>query len=220
MPSERAVRAVVDSFFTAIAREHWDSAAALVDLARFEPYFKEQVSNARGAIPPHEITVEEMMANDSTLPRAVAEWQVAQMKKYSGARSFGDMSFEFAGVHTQKELFALTVPEAAARWIEAQDERVQFREALRRMGCPLTSMPTEFPATKQTVLATSVANDSTAYVVHTDDRFSGDQFWMESERVMVLHKRDGHWRIAPRGNLLRPNGGSIGFAGECPKKGK
>jgi len=118
-PSERAVRAVVDSFFAAIKRERWDSAVALIDLSRFEPYFKQQVQNARSAIPQPEMTVEDMMASDSTMPRAVAEWQVAQMNKYRGMRKFGDMSYEFAGVHSQHELFALTVPEAAARWLDA-----------------------------------------------------------------------------------------------------
>jgi hypothetical protein len=44
--NERAVRAVADSFFAAIARERWDSAAALLDLTGFEPYFKDRVSSA------------------------------------------------------------------------------------------------------------------------------------------------------------------------------
>src|SRR6185436_1511903 len=70
-PNERAVRAVVDSFFTAIKRERWDSAAALLDLTGFETYFKQQVSSARSALPEREMTVEDMMATDSTMPRAV-----------------------------------------------------------------------------------------------------------------------------------------------------
>ena len=84
--NERAVRAVVDSFFAAITRERWDSAAALLDLARFEPYFNEQVRTPEVRYRSREMTVEDMMANDSTMPRAVAEWQVAQMKKYHGMR--------------------------------------------------------------------------------------------------------------------------------------
>ena len=169
--NERAVRAVVDSFFAAITRERWDSAAALLDLTRFEPYFKERVRSARSALPQREMTVEDMMADDSTMPRAVAEWQIAQMNKFRGMQNFGDMSYEFAGVHTQHELFALTVPEAAARWLEAQDERTQMREARRRSGCPLTIGVPEFPEIKHNVLAVALGDDSTAYVVHTDDRF-------------------------------------------------
>jgi hypothetical protein len=217
--NERAVRAVADSFFAAIARERWDSAAALLDLTGFEPYFKDRVSSARSALPQREMTVEDMMANDSTMPRAVAEWQVAQIKKYHGMESFGDMSHEFAGVHTQHELFALTVSEAAARWLEAQDERTQMREARRRSGCSLSLVPPEFPAPKHNVLAVALRDDSTAYVVHTDDRFGPNQFAMQSERIMVLRRRGGRWRIETRLELLRPGNWSF-VIGECPERRK
>jgi hypothetical protein len=217
---ERAVRAVVDSFFAAVAREKWDSAAAMIDLTRFEPYFREQVSNARGALPQHGMTVEDMMADDSTMPRAVAEWEVARMKKFRAMQQFGDVSYEFAGVRTQHDLFALTVPEAASRWIEAQDERTQLREALRRMGCSLASIPMEIPGAKRSVLAIALGNDSTAYAIHTDDRFSGNQLGLESERVMVLHRRNGRWRIEPKRDLLHPGNQGVGMGGDCPERRK
>jgi hypothetical protein len=138
------------------------------------------------------------------------------MKKYSAMRKFGDMSFEFAGVHTQHELFALTVPEAAARWLEAQDERTQMREAFRLSGCEPTALPPDYPAAKRSVLAVAIGNDSTAYVIHTDDRFPDDHFGFERERVMVLHRRAGQWRIDAQMNLLRPGNMSFGMS-ECPK---
>lgn len=212
--NERAARAVVDSFFAAITRERWDSAAAFIDLARFELYFNEQVQNARSAIPQPEMTVEDMMANDSTMPRAVAEWQVAQMKKYRAMREFGDMSHEFAGVHTQHDLFALTVPQAASRWLEAQDERTVIRESFRRSGCSPTAIPPEFPAAKRKVLAVALGDDSTAYVVHTDDRFHSN-LGLEGESVMVVRRRGGRWRIETRLDLLRPGNWSFGM-GVCP----
>lgn len=213
-PSERAVRAVVDSFFAAVGREKWDSATAFIDLGRFEPYFKQVVSRARVALPQREITVDEYMATDSTMPRAVAEWHVAQMNKYRGKEMFGDLSQEFAGVRTQQALFALKMPEAAARWIEAQDERTQMREAWRRTGCPANAVP-PFEATKRTVLATAVADDSTAYVILTDDRFrDAESVSMESgARVMRLVRIRGAWRILPQGDLLRPR--SMGFSFDC-----
>src|SRR4051794_6574898 len=94
-PAERAVRAVVDSFFTAVAREKWDSAAALIDVARFEPYFKQAVGNSRAELPTHKMTVEEMMATDSTMPRAVAEWEIARMNKYRESEPLFAFSHEF-----------------------------------------------------------------------------------------------------------------------------
>ena len=141
------------------------------------------------------------------------------MNKYRGMRAFGDMSYEFAGVHTQHELFALSVPEAASRWLEAQDERTQMREAFRRSGCSPTIIPPEFPAAKRSVLAVALSDDSTAYVVHSDDRFGPTQFGAESERVMVVRRRGGRWRIETRQDLLRP--GNMGFGmSECPERRK
>jgi hypothetical protein len=201
--NERAVRAVVDSFFGAIQRERWDSAAALVDLTRFEPYFKDRVSSARSALPQREMTVEDMMAGDSTMPRAVAEWEIARMNKFRGMQNFGDMSYEFAGVHTQHELFALTIPEAAARWLEAQDERTQMREARRRSGCPLTIGVPEFQEIKHNVLAVALGNDSTAYVVHPTTGFA---------RINTEWRTNASWFCAGAPDVGESRRGSSSFA--------
>ncbi len=48
------------------------------------------------------------------------------------------------------------------------------------------------------MLAIALGNDSTAYVVHSDDRFGPNQYGMENERVMVLRRRAGRWRIETR----------------------
>ena len=214
-PNERAVRAVVDSFFDAVAQEKWQSAATFTDLPRFESYFRGVVGRARAALPAPEPTVEEIMARDSTMPRAVAEYQLAQMKKYSGrSYGFGDMSYEFAGVHSQQELFALTPAAAMAKWLEAKDERTQMRESLQRMGCPL-SVVAAIPGVKRRVLAIALAGDSLAYVIQIDDRFGSDAFY-GGERVFPVHLTSAGWRIEARPDLLRPINSSFGFA-ECPK---
>jgi hypothetical protein len=216
--NEVVVRAVVDSFFAAVAREQWDSAAALIDLHAFEPFFKQQVSFSRAQLPQPDPTVEELMARDSTMPRAVAEWQIAQMKKAVAGRGFGDYSYEFAGITAQHALLSLTVPDATARWLAAQDRRTQIRDIWRRQGCALTSQPPMFGADKHTVLGIALADDSTAYVVHNDDMFRGDPAnLMGSERVLVVHRSRGVWRIVPRRDLLRDPNVSFGFGG-CPKR--
>jgi hypothetical protein len=216
--ADRAVRAVVDSFFAAVAREQWDSAVALIDLPRFEPFFKQHVANARTMLPQREMTVEDMMAADSTMPRAVAEWEVQLRKRYSPP-AFGDMSHEFAGVKTLHALFALTLPEAAARWLQAQDERTEQRESLARSNCPLSViMSATFPSPAHVVYAVARADDSTAYVVHGDDRFTNDAASLfGAERVMVLHRSGARWRIEPRRNLLRPDNFAYARSTECPK---
>lgn len=215
--ADRAVRAVVDSFFAVVKREQWDSAVALIDLPRFDPYFKQIVRNARTMLPQREMTVEEMMAADSTMPRAVAEWQLGLSKRYNRP-AFGDMSYEFTGVKTLQALFALTLSDAAARWLQSQDMRTQWRESFARSGCPLAAMSALPPGGNHVVYATMRADDSTAYVVHGDDRSLGDASSLHgAERVMVLHRSGGRWRIEPRTNLLRPDNYGVSYVMECPK---
>jgi len=215
--TEHAVRAVVDSFFDAVAREKWESAAGFIDLARFEPHFKQVIGRARSALPPPELTIEQILARDSTMPRAVAEYQLAEAKKYSAmSPGFGDMSYEFAGVHSQQDLFALKPAEALARWLEAQDERTQMREGWRRMGCSLSDLPS-FPGAKRLVLGVAIVNDSLAYVVHADDRFGPvPTSFYGTERLFVVRRTNGVWRIEPRVDVLHPLNMSFGFD-QCPK---
>ena len=215
----KAARATVDSFFAAGAREKWDSAAAMLDLARFETFFKGVVANTRSAIPQRPMTVEDRMATDSTMPRAVAEWQIGQMKRSGVGDQFSYLSMQFAGVTTPRDLLSLTIPAAAARWLEAQDGRRHMRDLWRKQDCPLSELP-PFPPAKRIVLATAAADDSAVYVVHNDDRFGSiapDNLPF-GERVMRLHLVNGRWRIEPREDLLRPFGmGMAGVAFDCPK---
>ena len=216
--AEPSARATVDTFFALVAREKWDSAAAMLDLARFEPYFKGVLRNMRSAIPPRPMTAEDLMANDSTMPRAVAEWQIGRMKTEEGHDPFDYVTYEFGGIASSRDLFTMTVPTAAARWLEGQDGRTMMRTAWRKQGCSLSDVP-DFPAPRRKALAIAATDDSTAYVIHTDDRFGdldpGNLFF--GERVMRLHRIAGHWRIEPRRDLLNPGntGFSVGF--DCPK---
>ena len=213
--AERSARATVDSFFTLVARERWDSAATLLDLARFEPYFKGFVRNARSAIPQRPMTVEDLMASDSTMPRAVAEWEIGRMNRGGARDPFDYLSMQFAGITTPRDLFALTTSAAAARWLEAQDERTLMRAAWRRSGCPLSDVR-DFPSSHDTVLGVVVSGDSLAYVVHTDDRFAamGPESLSPTERVMRLRRVNGRWQIEPRESLLRRDG-AVGYSFEC-----
>lgn len=215
-PAERAVRAIVDSFFTDVAAERWDAAATRLDLQRFEPFFRQALRNARSEMRMPEVTPEQLMAQDSTMPRAVAEWEVARMKSARANRPFGDYSYEFAGVTTQHELFALTVPDAAAHWLAARDHRTQMRESFRRQGCPLAPLLTVFSTPKRTVLGVVVPDDSTAYVILADDEFpNSPENLISNERVLPLRLVGGTWRIQPREDLLFP--ANVGISVDCPR---
>ena len=204
-PGERDVRAVVDSFFADVAAERWDAAAARLDLQRFEPFFRQALRNARSEIRVPDPSPEELMARDSTMPRAVAEWEVARMKASRANMPFGDYSHEFAGVTSQHALLELSLADAAARWLAARDQRTQLRESARRQGCPLGNVPEASPPAKHTVLGVLLTDDSTAYVIHSDDRFrESPGSLMPTTRLLVAHRAGATWRIAPQRDLLNP----------------
>lgn len=216
--TEAAVRAVVDSFFADVAVERWDAAAALLDMSRFEPFFKQRLREVRSSIRVPDLTADELMARDSTMPRAVAEWQAEKVKESRSSMPFGDYSYEFAGITSQHELLTLSPTDAAARWLAAQDERTQMRESMRRAGCPLSAMLGALPRPNDRVLAIAFAGDSAAYVVHVDDRLPSvpDQL-MPNERVMALRRTGATWRITPQRDLLHP--ANFGFASvECARR--
>jgi hypothetical protein len=109
----------VDSFFAAIASERWAIAANYLDLESFARYLRDRVNDARSAVPMRPTTVEDLMAADSTLPRAVAEWQIARFRGASASRAFHDFSYEFAGITTFQALQELTP--AVVPMVEAND---------------------------------------------------------------------------------------------------
>src|SRR5262245_50130945 len=98
-----AARAAVDSFFVAIQLERWTDAARWLDMNRFTRFFNQAVSSTRATLPPARMTVEQLMAEDSTLPRAVAEWQLSKMRQHADSEPFAYLSMQFARVRTQRE---------------------------------------------------------------------------------------------------------------------
>lgn len=214
-PAEVQVRAVADSFFAATATERWSAAAKLLDMGAFDRIFRDAQGNARANLPSHVLTVEELMANDSTMPRAVAEWEVARNAKYHHD-PYEFLTWEFSRVSTPREFLALTADEAAQRWLEAQDFRYLARQAWKRSGCPGEMPASIAPATdRHSILGVAIGNDSTAYVIHAtaSGGFGFDVPGLPPS-VMVVTKRHSLWRISP--NNLRGEGG-IGFGLQCGK---
>jgi hypothetical protein len=216
-PAEVQVRAVVDSFFAASVAERWDVAAKLLDMEKFDLILKAAQGNARANLPARALTVEQLMAEDSTMPRAVAEWQVARFSKYSHD-PYEFLTYEFSRVSTPREFLALTADEAAERWLEAQDFRYLMRVTWKRAGCR-----GELPAVlaipeRHTVLGIAIGNDSTAYAIHTiasgglgpDISSTGSP-----PSVMVLARRHSAWRINP--SFSRDGFGAVGFGPQCGK---
>jgi hypothetical protein len=212
---ERAVRAVVDSFFSAAEREQWDSAAKFVDTTEFAVYVRRQVRNSRSAIPRRRTTVEELMARDTTMPRAVAEWELKQYDvSAAGNDPFPILRYQF-GVNSPQELSQLTTSRALARWIAAKDMRMRIREALKRAGCA-DSVLAKIPFERRAVHAVGFDGDTTAYVISLREARQATDPSFPDELVLVLHARGRTWRLEAREQMLNPFTGGIGVTeGEC-----
>jgi hypothetical protein len=213
-----AARAAVDSFFAGVAAERWTDAARWLDMERFAAFFKQTVSSTRAELPPPKMTVERLMANDSTMPRAVAEWQLSRMRQYEDSEPFNYLSRQFAGIRTQREFFALTPAEAAARWLEAEDPRTIVRHVWRQMKCK-TAIPTEMLQHQRPTVLGAVVADSMAYIVvrrlETD---SSDAALMIAPEVIVARRTAAGWRVAPQLGLVSGafgGGAAMGVDGSC-----
>jgi hypothetical protein len=198
-----APRAVVDSFFAALATERWSVAANFLDLQVFARFLTDRVNAARSAVPMRPTTMEDLMAADSTLPRAVAEWQVARYRAASDRRPFNDFSHEFAGITSFRALEALTPLEGAARWLEANDPSNRLRRSLTAMNCPglvLDSLKKWIPYALRTV-GTAQLNDSTAYVLATRE-FADSGMYAPTPSTLLLRRRREGWQISPTFSML------------------
>jgi hypothetical protein len=213
-PAEVQVRAVVDSFFAAAAAEKWDAAAGRLDMAAFDKILEQARGNARVNGPTHFLTVEELMARDS-MPRAVAEWQVARFAKFPHD-PYVFLTHEFARVSMPREFLALTPDEAAARWLEARDFRYRTGLAWKR-ACAGDMPPGWAVPERHTILGVAIGNDSTAYVIQTAaavvngyDMLSSN----EAPSMMVLARRGSRWTINPN---FTASGGSATIGPPCAK---
>lgn len=215
-----APRTVVDSFYAAIASERWLVAANYLDLESFAQYLRGRVNDARSAVPMRPTTVEDLMAADSTLPRAVAEWQIARFRGASGAPAFHDFSNEFAGITTFRALQDLTPAEGAARWLEANDPGHRLRRAFAALKCPrpaVDSLLTLNPFGHRTVGVAQV-NDSTAYVLaaRTVD-LTDSGMYAQPPSTLLLRRRPDGWQIAPHVRMLS-SANIVAVDPQCPRR--
>ena len=215
-----AARATVDSFFADIDAERWSAAAQRLDLRDFAPYLRRTIVAARGQLPSPPPTVAELMAQDSTLPRAVAEWQIEQGRRVQRETRFHDFSDQFAGVTTFAALASLSVPDAAARWLEARDFRTRMRAYYQRQPCADSALTAaRLQATRsvsterQTILAFALRDDSTAYVIHAssqvDDRRRNAGMDAMPPAVMTLRREGSRWLIVPHEGFLQARSGGL-----------
>jgi hypothetical protein len=172
-----SVRLAADVFFRAVADEHWQAAAAMMD---------------------------------TTLMRFIVaqrlRWQpqMASRGRERATLSGGDaLSYEFAGIQSVLDLAGLSSVEATARYLQAQDSRVQLRDAARRAGCAASDARS--PATLRRIVGVALASDTVAFVLHEEQapRDETDGLPRLEPMVMQLRLRGSLWMFIPGCALLR-----------------
>ena len=160
--------AVADSFFHAWARANWKEAAGLLDLETFGMLRDQEVRSMR-ATRSRRLTAEELMKEVPKMPRAVAEYQAAEFNERAITNDW--LSHDYANVPSVDSLAALSVLDAAARWLEARDGAYKFRRALEsertRCSLPDSLFKDMWPASRYRVLGT-VETDSLAYALYEE----------------------------------------------------
>jgi hypothetical protein len=202
----------VDSFLAAVRRGTVSGCRALAGHEQLPAILRANRVVGTRVAPEPPMTVESLMAQDSTMTRAVAEWQVSKMRQYADSEPFAYLSHQFARVRTQRELFALTPDEAAARWIEAQDPRTAMRE-LATVGVQAAHSRRATARARAGIPGIVVA-DSLAYALF-DREFVALAPLVERRSSSRATDAAG-WRIAPQYGLL--TGGafaSVGFSDGC-----
>lgn len=210
-----APKAVADSFFAATRAERWGHAASYLDMDAFARLLRERVAVARMTRAEPPMSVETLMAQDSTMPRTVAEWQVERMRRYGATRPFDDFSQDFIGITSLRALEALTPAEGAVRWLEAQDPNATWRRAIAKLKCAQVSADSlrTFSLFTRSVLAAVEVNDSTAYVLTTIDAFGNAERGEDAPPpdLVLLRRKAGAWRVVPTLWLMR--GMNMAFGG-------
>jgi len=214
--SPDSARLVADLFFRAIADEKWDAAARLLDTTAIRRMVTEQL-RYRPERDRRELTVEDFMRGDPNKPREVAEYELKRLREQMAKRDSGErFSSEFHGVRSAAELRALSTSQVAARYLQAKDQRVQFREFLRQSGCPDSTFTMPFRVHR--ILATALANDSVAYLLHDEGPEPSRSGYSEFPSVMILRLRGDGWAIVPTPNVMGPGGIVISGDGPCDSR--
>jgi hypothetical protein len=213
---------VADSFFAATHDARWSDAARFLDLEAVATMRDGYVRMNSNQKPPRKLTAEFFLQSDSTMPRAVAEYQARRFNETT--RPTDLVAYEYARVPSVDSLAHLSPADAAARWLEARDERWVVRLGMlesRNLGCmPVDSIEAFVAAMRPPAehVVGTVVDDSIAYVLHGPARGGdamaprtapdsvrpsragrrrGAQSYLVPPAITTLRRVGAAWRIVP-----------------------
>lgn len=183
------------------------NAANLLELESLDRARRATLENERHPHAVRHLTLEWLLKQEPGMPRAVAEYQVAEAEK-SLRKAEPRFAHEYANVRDTLTLARLSPLELGARFLEARDERYQVRRAYERTPrCAFDTSGFSADSTHASVrplLIGQLVLGDTAYVLHREGVIGGDDVdLIMGPQVIVLHRKGGNWRIVPSESLLR-----------------
>jgi len=222
--------AVAEAFFHAIAAAQWKEAAGYLDLDAFESFWHSQIEQARESRVGPPVTADRLMRSDTSMPRAVAEYEARRLNE-NRANDSRYLGHQFADITSVDSLAALTVLDAAARWLEARDIRYSMRrsiEAAKARGQCVPNVPADslIPPQPLRIVLGTIVRDTEAYVLNSGaepdlSRLPPAMSWLAPPpNVLQLRRRGAAWRIIGARDMLGNGDQIIGIASceSAPKR--
>lgn len=213
--------AVASGFLDAVTAMQWRTVIRLTDHDSLWEYVTRKRQQVREMLtaPPHPTpTVESYMRDDPSLPRAVAEYFVAQSTRYAANVPAPSLLFAIADVESLSQLDSLPDDEVYIRLLRARQVDYQFAAAARVTGCPLDSMDrAALPKVSRAVRGVALLSETEAVALYDE---TGFEMPPELQQFSQLHMRrtSGGWRVVASEAVLGPmhGGMAVGMDG-CGK---
>jgi hypothetical protein len=222
--SVAAPMAVAQQYLDAVRTGKWEAVLQLTDAKSIREW---AAATRRNRAPqklrePEPETVETMMRADSTLPRAVAEYFVAQRSRYVKLPEAG-LAMEFADVRTQAEFDALPDAELFTRHLRAKSFEYLYTMMVKQLECKLSP---QLPAAgADDLLGVALLRNEEAIALYIPSSFHQKSPLDEGEmeflmRRLRLRKTEAGWRVlANSSNEFGGAGFAIGLEGPgCANK--
>jgi hypothetical protein len=133
LPSHVDPLALFRAAVAAVNAEDWSAAAALCDPVSLRAFHRQLVAQFAPPEPRWELTVDELLRHAPEMPRAVAEYQVAEHRRHIEPTE--RLRQELPGVPDLAALAALSAKQAFAAWLDGRSvsRQVERLAATRRI---------------------------------------------------------------------------------------
>lgn len=214
-----AQKAVATAFLAAAGAGDWNTVLELTDQEALWEYVTKQraqwqgVENRKFEVP----TVASYMAEDSTMPRAVAEWFVSRNARYADAPT-NMFLHTFADVDRQSQLDSLSDAEFYVRMLRARQLDYQVSLVARLSKCPPASGAGDaMPKVIRRVRGVALLSESDAIALYDEENgFHPPDLGLQ--QLALRRTRDG-WRVVPSDRVFRGASFAIGVSSEsCPSE--